>query len=895
MRKTLIIAAALLLVAAISACGAVQPEVTVQKELKLYGLPSDGLAHEPYGWDNLYGSKEVPEKWWQRSPRDPKAGEEVEINVSVGTSLKDKDIWLEWSLNGELMEPVKCSHRANVSVDGVERLRCIGELGSFETGDRVEYTVCAGTDGKAEKQLGIFEFSISEWQTFIPESIRADESGLVISGSAGGVEATARAELSDGVLSLTVEDGAEESGLEKAGELSLTGGGLEAEFAEDSCSFSATLDGRELLSMCEGLELLTDGESVSGVRLSLSAVDDDAFYGFGMRYDSLDQRGKTVDIYCVNWYTQQQGESYTPVPFYFVPDKYGLFVDSTCYSRFAMCSEREDACVVEVYTEDGDELSVPFYFITGDNADILSKYSELAGKAELPPAWAFGPWISANEWNRQSEIMEQLDATLENQISTSVIVIEAWSDEETFYIWNDAEYEPNDGSGAFSLDDFTFSGRWPDPAGMIDELHENGIKVLLWQIPVLKYSTTAPVQSMRDQFYAEDMGYVFSREGGSTYRMPSGTWFGSSLLVDFTNPEAASWFLEKRRYLIDELGIDGFKTDGGEFVWGSDVVASNGLSGRSLRNAYPDAYAQAYYDFINADGQERVTFSRAGGSSMQTHPLCWIGDQLSDEKAFKSAIIAAQSASMSGIPFVAWDIAGFSGDVPTTELYCRSVAQAAFSPVMQLHSETSGDPSPSVARTPWNMAERKGSDTCLDVYRYYANLRMNLLPYIYSEAAYSSESGEPLMRSMAYEFPADSAAAGYEYQYMLGRSLLVAPVTEISSGRVEVYLPEGEWYGFFDGERYEPGIHIFECELNEIPVFVRGGAVIPLNTANGELGSYVGNGTEDYLELEFWSYSEKSEYDWFDYVSGERYTLKFTDEGTKPAVPYEYEARYFTG
>ena len=895
MRKTLIIAAALLLVAAISACGAVQPEVTVQKELQLYGLPSDGLAHEPYGWDNLYGSKEVPEKWWQRSPRDPKAGEEVEINVSVGISLKDKDIWLEWSLNGELMEPVKCSHRANVSVDGVERLRCIGELGSFETGDRVEYTVCAGTNGEAEKQLGIFEFSISEWQTFIPESIHADESSLVIFGSAGGVEAAARAELSDGVLSLTVEDGAEKSGLEEAGELSLTSGGLEAEFAEDSCSFSATLDGRELLSMCEGLELLTDGESVSGVRLSLSAGDDDAFYGFGMRYDSLDQRAKTVDIYCVNWYTQQQGESYTPVPFYFVPDKYGLFVDSTCYSRFAMCSEREDACVVEVYTEDGDELSVPFYFITGDNADILSKYSELAGKAELPPAWAFGPWISANEWNRQSEIMEQLDATLENQISTSVIVIEAWSDEETFYIWNDAKYEPNDGAGAFSLDDFTFSGRWPDPAGMIDELHENGIKVLLWQIPVLKYSTTAPVQSMRDQFYAEDMGYVFSREGGSTYRMPSGTWFGSSLLVDFTNTEAASWFLEKRRYLIDELGIDGFKTDGGEFVWGSDVVASNGLSGRSLRNAYPDAYAQAYYDFINADGQERVTFSRAGGSSMQTHPLCWIGDQLSDEKAFKSAIIAAQSASMSGIPFVAWDIAGFSGDVPTTELYCRSAAQAAFSPVMQLHSETSGDPSPSVARTPWNMAERKGSDTCLEVYKYYANLRMNLLPYIYSEAAYSSESGEPLMRSMAYEFPADSAAAGYEYQYMLGRSLLVAPVTEISSGRVEVYLPEGEWYGFFDGERYEPGIHIFECELNEMPVFVRGGAVIPLNTANGELGSYVGNGTEDYLELEFWSYSEKSEYDWFDYVSGERYTLKFTDEGTKPAVPYKYEARCFTG
>lgn len=248
---------------------------------------------------------------------------------------------------------------------------------------------------------------------------------------------------------------------------------------------------------------------------------------------------------------------------------------------------------------------------------------------------------------------------------------------------------------------------------------------------------------------------------------------------------------------------------------------------------------------------------------------------------------------MSGIPFVAWDIAGFSGDVPTTELYCRSAAQAAFSPVMQLHSETSGDPSPSVARTPWNMAERKGSDTCLEVYKYYANLRMNLLPYIYSEAAYSSESGEPLMRSMAYEFPEDGEAAEYEYQYMLGRSLLVAPVTEISSGRVEVYLPEGEWYGFFDGERYEPGTHIFECELDEIPVFVRAGSVIPLNTVDGKLGSYVGNDTESYSELEFWSFADGSEYDWFDYVSGEQYTLKLTDEYTKLAVPYEYSVRCF--
>ena len=338
--------------------------------------------------------------------------------------------------------------------------------------------------------------------------------------------------------------------------------------------------------------------------------------------------------------------------------------------------------------------------------------------------------------------------------------------------------------------------------------------------------------------------------------------------MDFTNEEASRWFLEKRRYLLEDVGIDGFKTDGGEFVWGRSVTASDGTRGDELRNAYPDLYAQAYYDFANAVSGGKVTFSRAGGSGMQKHPLCWTGDQNSDFAAFQSAIRASLSANMSGIPFVAWDIAGFSGDVPSAELYQRSVAQAAFSPVMQVHSENSGDPTPSQARTPWNMAQRKGDDACLETYRYYANLRMNLLPYIYTEARWASESGEPMMRSMAYAFPEDKTAAEYEFQYLLGRNLLVAPVTTPNAKQIEVYIPEGIWYHFFTGERYEGGIHLIPAAVDEIPVFVREGTILPVNTdETGMLASYVGNGTDEFVNQWYLVFPGSGRYTWYDYVN----------------------------
>lgn len=850
-----------------------QREAASEKIFARYqNLASDGLMHEPYGWDNLYGSKEVPAIWWDRNPHDVIAGEKTDIHIAVSKNLEQMDIQIEWVKNGKRMPPIQCTPRANLKANGVDKIQYMGTLDDLEVGDQIVYGICALENNKAQKFLGTYAFSVSSWEPLTIQGAVDENDGFTVCAAAGKLPVNLQIALQEeNVLSLTVANGSAKG--QEAFPQSLRNGSQRVVFEEDG-SFSLQ-NGTDTPIRCAGIEVLTDGVTASAVRLTVDANAEDRFYGFGMKYDDLDQRGKTVDTYCVNWYTNQDGETYTPVPYYFVPDRYGLFVDSTYYSQFSMCDAVEDACVITVNTGGEEAFHVPIYFMMGTNTDISASYATLAGHAELPPVWAFGPWLSANEWDKQSEIMEQLTQTLDNQIATTVIVIEAWSDEQTFYAFNDARFTPTDSNEPLQYQDYTFTGKWPDPKKMVDQLHENDIRCILWQIPVLKYDAQASAQSVKDQNYATEQGYVLQYEDGRTYRLPSGTWFGNSLLVDFTNREAVDWFLEKRRYLIEDIGVDGFKTDGGEFVWGRNIVASDGTKGLELRNAYPDLYAKAYYDFANEIVEGAVTFSRAGGSSMQTHPLCWVGDQTSEFKSFQSAIKASLSASMSGIPFVAWDIAGFSGDVPTAELYQRSVAQAAFSAIMQVHSESSGDPAPSRARTPWNMAIRKKDSACLETYRYYANLRMNLLPYIYTEARYASAQGIPLMQSMAYAFANDNLAREYEYQYMLGRNMLVAPVTTTNAKQVEVYLPEGKWYSLFDGTYYAGGkVYSVPCAVDEIPVFVKEGTVLPMNSdATGAMGTYVGNSTDAYHTLTYYVYPGKSEYVWYDYVSEREVTL----------------------
>ena len=266
----------------------------------------------------------------------------------------------------------------------------------------------------------------------------------------------------------------------------------------------------------------------------------------------------------------------------------------------------------------------------------------------------------------------------------------------------------------------------------------------------------------------------------------------------------------------------------------------------------PSLYSQAYFELANrgrGDSTDRhaqaLTFSRAGFTGSQQAPAHWAGDENSTWDAYRHSILAGLSAGVSGIPFWGWDYGGFSGEIPSAELYLRAMAMATFCPIMQYHSEYNAHREPSHDRTPWNIQARTGDSRVVPTARFFTNLRHNLLPYIWQEAQYAAATGEPMMRSLQILEP----AAG-RYDYLFGRDLLVAPVVEPDIERLDVYLPAGRWHDWWTGIAYDGQQRIqVAAPIEQIPLFVRNGAQIPLHLGpSGRLGDPLENGGDLQIE-----------------------------------------------
>lgn len=603
-------------------------------------------------------------------------------------------------------------------------------------------------------------------------------------------------------------------------------------------------DGNSILRIGPELRVMVDEKGdVYNIRLRLD-FPGTAVYGLGEKFDAVNQAGKKPLNYVVEQFANQNEKTYLPVPFLFT-DGGVSFLQKTSYpSSFDFTNQSEDGWIgmdlFAVCPKDGVLYDASVH--TGTPAELLTAYAEDTGKAVLPPKWAFGPWMSSNGWNTQKEALEQIEKMNQTAIPATVMVLEAWSDEETFYIWNDAKYTPRKDGGKLRYSDFTFpeDGKWPNPKAFCETLRDNGVKLVLWQIPVIKYEASAHgIQLDLDWEYVQENELCLKNADGSPYHITE-MWFGNSLIPDFTNSKTKEWWLNCRRYLVEELGVVGFKTDGGEFLFDPDAYFADGRTVAEAHNDFPNMYEETYHELLKS--HDGITFSRAGYTGAQRYPIHWAGDQLSTFSELKGQLTAGLSAGLTGIPFWSFDIGGFAGDFPTTELYLRSAAFGAFAPVMQFHSEPRGGQYYMVERnhwnndrSPWNMAVANHDDTIVPVYRLFANLRMNLLPYIWQEAKHCSATNRPMMAHLIYDHPEDKAVRNIEDEYMFGRDLLVAPViTEGAAGR-DIYLPEDVWYDLWTGKKYSGAQTItYACPIDQIPVFVREGAAIPVNM-NDEL------------------------------------------------------------
>ena len=420
------------------------------------------------------------------------------------------------------------------------------------------------------------------------------------------------------------------------------------------------------------------------------------------------------------------------------------------------------------------------------------RYTDLTGKPALPPQWSFGLWLSTSfTTDYDTATVESfVDGMLERGIPLSVFHFDCcWMRE-------------------FHWSDFTWDSRvFQDPKGLIQMLHRKNIKVCLWINPYIAQESCLFAE-------AADKGYLLHRINGDVWQWDM--WQPGLAIVDFTNPAAVKWYQAALKRLLD-MGVDCFKTDFGERIPVEDVRYFDGSNPDKMHNYYTYLYNQAVFELIKSEkgAEEALVFARSATAGSQVFPVHWGGDCWSDYDAMAQSLRGGLSFISSGFGFWAHDIGGFE-ETSTADVYKRWLAFGLLSTHSRLHGSSS-------YRVPWLYDEE-----AVAVCKFFTGLKLSLLPYLYSSAYQTSKTGIPMIRSMAMSFEEDKNCRYLDKQYMLGDSLLVAPIFN-DQGMASYYLPEGKWFNYLTGEVCTGGIWRQEHhDYLSVPIWVRENAVIPV-------------------------------------------------------------------
>ena len=366
----------------------------------------------------------------------------------------------------------------------------------------------------------------------------------------------------------------------------------------------------------------------------------------------------------------------------------------------------------------------------------------------------------------------------------------------------------------FEWDPVTF----PDPEGMIKRLKEKGLKVCVWINPYI---------GQRSPVFKElqEKGYLLKRPDGSLWQWDK--WQPGLAIYDFTNPQACQWYADKLKGLV-AMGVDCFKTDFGERI-PTDVQWFDGSDLQKMHNHYAFIYNELVWNVLKetVGEKEAVLFARSASVGAQQFPVHWGGDCYANYESMAESLRGGLSIGMSGFGFWSHDIGGFENTAPA-HVYKRWCAFGLLSSHSRLHGSKS-------YRVPWAY-----DDESCDVVRHFTQLKCRMMPYLYRQAALANEFGTPMLRSMMLEFPHDPACDYLDRQYMLGDSVLVAPVFS-EAGDVQFWLPEGRWTHLWhndeaQGSRWHKQNH----DVLSLPVYVRDNTLLALGN-NDQKPDYAWN------------------------------------------------------
>lgn len=545
--------------------------------------------------------------------------------------------------------------------------------------------------------------------------------------------------------------------------------------------FEISSKGRALTSCpSRGIGLAVSPEGKRHTYVQLQMRPGERIYGMGERFGAFVKNGQSVDIWNEDGGTSSE-QAYKNIPFYMSTAGYGLLVLDHGDVSFEVGSETVSRIQFSV---SGDRLEY-LIFDGPTPKDVLRRYTGLTGRPPKVPAWSYGTWLTTSFTTSYDEntVMSFIDGMAERGLPLSCFHFDTFWMRE--FHWCDFVWDPI---------------AFPDPAGFLARLKERGLRVCVWLNPYI-------AQKSRLWDEGAEKGYLLRTSDGGIWQ--TDLWQAGMSLVDFTNPEAVEWFKDQLRALV-AIGVDAFKTDFGERIPVSGVEWFDGSDPVRMHNAYTGLYNRAAFEVLEeAHGQgEAVLFARSATIGGQTMPVHWGGDCESTFPSMGETLRGGLSLAMSGFGYWSHDIGGFEG-TPDPAVFKRWIAFGFLGSHSRFHGSNS-------VRVPWAFDEE-----AVEITREFAHLKNRLLPYLGAAAREAVESGIPMMRPMVLEFPEDRAVYDIDTQYMLGPSLLVAPVFS-TTGEVEVYLPVGRWTSLLSGEVVEGGRWIREVhDFHSLPLYLR--------------------------------------------------------------------------
>jgi len=522
---------------------------------------------------------------------------------------------------------------------------------------------------------------------------------------------------------------------------------------------------------------------------SLEAKADECYYGTGERFTKMDLSGKTFQLRNQDGQGVNNRRAYKNIPFYLSSENYGLFLHTTSFAKFSLADHSTRSAQVLV-----EEPVVDFFLIGGDSPEkILFGYRQLTGFPTMPPLWSFGTWMSRMTYFSAEEVNEICDRMRVEDFPCDVIHLDTgWF--ETDWL---CEWKFND-------------ERFPNPPEFIQNLKNKGYRVSLWQLPYISYNAIQYKEADENEYISKSERLI---SGSSNFSVQD---FAGT--IDLTYDKATEWYKDLLRKLL-EMGVVCIKTDFGEDIH-LDAEYRN-MSPEKLHNLYPLLYQKAAYEVTKEVTGDGIIWARAGWAGCQRYPLHWGGDSACSWDGLAGSLKGGLQLGLSGFGFWSHDVPGFHGlpnfmnSVLPEDIYVRWTQFGVFSSHLRYHG--------SHKREPWHYPN------IAPIIRKWLKLRYQLIPYILQQSEITTKTGMPVLRALILHHPNDKTSRQIDDQYYFGDNMLVAPVMN-SENKRDIYLPKGTWVHFFtreifEGERWLKNV---EVPLDEMPVFVKQGAAIPM-------------------------------------------------------------------